>query len=59
MDSDILTNYRNLPNLQLPFLSKLIGSVVAFHLSKYLFNNNFDQPQVTAHKCGSNSGKFI
>ena len=41
MDCNILNNYRPVSNLR--FLSKVIEKAVAFHLNKYLINNNLNE----------------
>ena len=41
MDCNILNNYRPVSNLT--FLSKVIEKAVAFHLNKYLINNNLNE----------------
>ena len=50
MDCNILNNYR--PVLNLTFLSKVIQKAVAFHLNKYLLNNNLNESVESAYKCG-------
>ena len=41
MDCNILNNYRSVSNFT--FLSKVIERAVAFHLNKYLINNNLNE----------------
>jgi len=41
MDCNILNNYRPVSNLRC--LSKVIEKAVAFHLNKYLINNNLNE----------------
>jgi len=48
MDSNILNNYRPVSNLT--FLSKVIERAVAFHLNKYLINNNLNKSLQSAYK---------
>ena len=48
MDCNILNNYRPVSNLT--FVSKIIEREVAFHLNKYLINNNFKGSLQSAYK---------
>jgi hypothetical protein len=48
MDCNILNNYR--PASNLTFLSKVIEK--AFHLNKYLINNNLKESLQSAYKSG-------
>ena len=41
MECNILNNYR--PVLVLTFVSNVIERAVAFHLTRYLFNNTFNE----------------
>ena len=41
MEYNILNNYRPVSNLT--FVSKVIEKAVAFHLNKYLINNNLNE----------------
>jgi len=50
MDCNILNNYRPVSNLT--FLSKVIKRAVAFHLNKYLINNNLNESLQSAYKNG-------
>jgi len=50
MDCNILNSYRPVSNLT--FLSKVIEKTVAFHLSKYLINNNLKESLQYAYKTG-------
>ena len=50
LDCNILNNYRPVSNLT--FLSKVIEKAVAFHLNKYLINNNLNESLQSAYKSG-------
>ena len=50
MDCNILNNYRPVSNLT--FVSKVIEKAVAFHLNKYLINNNLNESLQSAYKSG-------
>jgi len=50
MDCNILNKYRPVSNLT--FLSKVIEKAVAFHLNKYLINNNLNESLQSAYKTG-------
>jgi len=53
VDCNILNNYRPVSNLT--FLSKVIEKPVAFHLNKYLINNNLNKSLQSAYKSGHNT----
>ena len=53
MDCNILNNYRPVSNLT--FLFKVIERVVAFHLNKYLINNNLNESLHSAYKSGQST----
>ena len=48
MDCNILNNY--IPVSNLTCLSKVIEKAVAFHLKKYLINNNLNESLQSAYK---------
>ena len=48
IDCNILNNYR--PVLNLTFFSKVLEKTVAFHLNKYLINNNLNKTLQSASK---------
>ena len=50
IDCNVLNNYRPVSNLTV--LSKVIERAVAFHLNKYLINNNLDESLKSAYKSG-------
>ena len=50
MDCNILNNFRSVSKLI--FVSKLIEKAVAFHLNKYLINNNLNESLQSAYKSG-------
>ena len=50
MDCNILSNYRPVSNLI--FISKVIERAVAFHLNKYLVNNNLNESLEYPYKSG-------
>jgi len=50
MDCNILNNYRPVSNLTI--LYKVIEMTVAFHLNKYLINNNLNELLQYAYKSG-------
>jgi len=53
MDCNILNNYRPVSNLT--FLFKVIEKAIAFHLNKYLINNNLNESLQSANKGGNNT----
>jgi len=50
MDCNILNNYRPVSNLTI--LSNVIEKAVAFHLNKYLINNNLNKSLQSAYNSG-------
>jgi len=48
VDCNILNNYRSVSNVT--FLSTVTERAVAFHLNKYLINNNFNESLQSAYK---------
>jgi len=50
MDCNIINNYRPVSNLT--FVSKVIEKADAFHLNKYLINNNLNGSLQSAYKSG-------
>ena len=53
MNYNILNNYIPVSKSNLTFLSKVIEKAVAFHLNKYLINNNLNESlQSAAYKSG-------